>query len=334
MKTTMACLHRWIVLSALVLGAPWALADNLTVGGNLTVNEDTTLKGDATVEGDLTVDGEVDADTLDGYDSSEFPRKNEVAVINEKWVFVGPVGVGKGPFYYNLDVKGPARIIYNDKPFPDLEIHRDDNDSGIRFIDPQDAWYSMGIDASDDQKFKLQVSGALKTTESRTIVMDKTGKVGIGTNSPSERLTVNGKIKTKEVIVTASGWPDFVFEEDYPQPSLEEWEQHIEEKGHLPGIPSKDEVDQSGVGLGEMQRLLLQKIEELTLIILEQNETLTEQRKTFIEQNRRLVKQTEALVEQDRRLVEQDKRLEEQEEAIAHLLEANEAFRTENESMR
>ena len=172
--------------------------------------------------------------------------------------------------------------------------------------------YSLGTDEYDGRKLKLEY-----TTPSRQVrndfVMSTIGHLGLGTNDPTERLTVNGKIKTKEVIVTASGWPDFVFEEDYPQPSLAEWEQHIEDKGHLPGIPSKAEVDQSGVGLGEMQRLLLQKIEELTLINLEQNEALTEQRET---------------------LIEQDRRLGEQEKATANLLEANEALRAEIESMK
>lgn len=86
-------------------------------------------------------------------------------------------------------------------------------------------------------------------------------------------LKVNGKIWTNEVEVLASGWWDQVFHEDYNLRSLEEVEQFIGENSHLPDIPSEAEVMQNGVNLGEMDGLLLKKIEELTLyIILQQKE--------------------------------------------------------------
>lgn len=65
------------------------------------------------------------------------------------------------------------------------------------------------------------------------------------------------------------GWSDFVFNDDYDLPTLQEVEKHIREKGHLKNIPSAKEVEENGIQLGEMNAKLLPKIEELTLYILD-----------------------------------------------------------------
>ena len=102
-------------------------------------------------------------------------------------------------------------------------------------------------------------------------VASYSGDVGIGTGSvPSGyKLAVEGKIRTREIRVDQDTWPDYVFKEDYDLPTLEEIQKHIVEKGHLPNIPSANEVQANGVELGEMNKLLLEKIEELTLYILQ-----------------------------------------------------------------
>ncbi|WP_448105175.1 hypothetical protein [Pedobacter panaciterrae] len=101
------------------------------------------------------------------------------------------------------------------------------------------------------------------------IVIDGAGNVGIGTLSPKEKLSINGKIRAQEIKVETANWPDYVFAKDYELPSLKVTEQYIKEKGHLPGIPSAEEVKTNGVDLGEMNARLLKKIEELTLHLIE-----------------------------------------------------------------
>jgi hypothetical protein len=103
------------------------------------------------------------------------------------------------------------------------------------------------------------------------------GNLGIGTKSPAERLSVNGKIRAHEIKVETANWPDYVFAKDYQLPSLLETEQHIREKGHLSGIPSAEEVKTNGVDLGEMNAKLLKKIEELTLHLIELNKVVEKQ---------------------------------------------------------
>ncbi|MCL1942162.1 MAG: hypothetical protein FWF54_01235 [Candidatus Azobacteroides sp.] len=97
------------------------------------------------------------------------------------------------------------------------------------------------------------------------------GNVGIGTSAPTNKLEVNGTIRAKEVKIELNNWADHVFEPAYRLPSLKEVENHIQEHGHLPGIPTQAEVEADGIDLGSMNVKLLQKIEELTLYMIEQN---------------------------------------------------------------
>jgi hypothetical protein len=96
-------------------------------------------------------------------------------------------------------------------------------------------------------------------------------RVGILTQNPTCALDVNGTIRAKEVKIEATGWADFVFDNDYRLPGLSEVESHIKEYKHLPGIPSEQEVLENGINVAEMQIKLLQKIEELTLYVIEQD---------------------------------------------------------------
>lgn len=101
------------------------------------------------------------------------------------------------------------------------------------------------------------------------------GKVGIGTTTPGNyELSVNGEIRAKEVKVETANWPDYVFKKNYPLLSLEQIQNHINKKGHLPNIPSAQEIETNGLELGEMNRLLLEKIEELTLYIINQEKRI------------------------------------------------------------
>lgn len=98
--------------------------------------------------------------------------------------------------------------------------------------------------------------------------------LGIGTKNPGlYKLAVKGKIRAEEIKVE-TGWADYVFKEGYDLPTLEEVEKHIKEKGHLINIPSEKEVKENGVQLGEMNKLLLEKIEELTLYVLQQQKEI------------------------------------------------------------
>jgi hypothetical protein len=98
------------------------------------------------------------------------------------------------------------------------------------------------------------------------------GYVGIGTTTPDAKLAVKGTIHTQEVKVDMNGWNDFVFDKDYPLPTLSAVKKYIDQNHHLPEIPSTAEVIKNGVNLGELVKLQTKKIEELTLYAIQQKE--------------------------------------------------------------
>jgi len=107
------------------------------------------------------------------------------------------------------------------------------------------------------------------------------GKVGIGTTNVYDyKLAVAGKMIAEKIKVSMKeSWPDYVFQDDYKLASLQEIEQYISRHKRLPGFPSAKEVAADGVDLGEMNRKLLEKVEELTLHIIEMKKEI-EQLKT------------------------------------------------------
>ena len=129
---------------------------------------------------------------------------------------------------------------------------------------------SCYINYSGDLRYR---NGSM-TDDVPVVLFSKDNNVGIGTLDPQGyKLAVNGTIRAKEIKVD-SDWADFVFKKDYKLPTLGEVKKHITEKGTLPGIPSESDVKANGVSLGEVNALLLQKIEELTLYVIKQQEEI------------------------------------------------------------
>ena len=114
----------------------------------------------------------------------------------------------------------------------------------------------------------------LQTFNTTRIYLDTTGNVGIGTVNPEYKLDVNGTIRATGVKVRTSSGADFVFEPDYNLKPLPDVESFISTYNHLPEIPSANEMKEDGVDINEMQIKLLQKIEELTLYIIEQDKQI------------------------------------------------------------
>lgn len=104
----------------------------------------------------------------------------------------------------------------------------------------------------------------------------------------------NGKVYAREVEVSLAPFPDYVFESEYPLLSLDALRDYITENRHLPNVPSADEVADCGIGLGELSIRQMEKIEELTLYILQLDERL----KKLEAENASLKSDVEALCKQ------------------------------------
>ena len=105
-------------------------------------------------------------------------------------------------------------------------------------------------------------------------------RIATTTQASGYALSVNGKVACEEVLVQDMGsWPDYVFSDEYDLMSLEELEKSIQKNNHLPGIPSAGEIEENGLHLGNMQKLVIEKLEELTLYTIEQGKMIDELKK-------------------------------------------------------
>jgi hypothetical protein len=120
--------------------------------------------------------------------------------------------------------------------------------------------------------------GGVSTGANPALRINTNGSIGIATalTPTGYKLAVGGKIIAEELKVQlqTAPWPDYVFEPGYKLPALSDVEKYIQENGHLTQIPSAKEVELNGFEVGEMNRLLLQKVEELTLYLIEQNKEI------------------------------------------------------------
>jgi hypothetical protein len=169
----------------------------------------------------------------------------------------GNVGIGTTEPGYKLDVNGGVKGSYLIA-------------AGDQSLFYRGSWIDPHSGIAYDAKFGGSGNGI--AVQGTSIF---NSSVGIGTANPgSYKLAVEGKIGAREVVVTLDNWSDFVLERAYPLMPLREVEQYIKQNKHLPDIPSEKEVLEKGVSLGEMQSKLLQKVEELTLYMIEQNKKI------------------------------------------------------------
>jgi hypothetical protein len=118
--------------------------------------------------------------------------------------------------------------------------------------------------------------------------IDLSGNVGIGTTTPDAKLAVNGSIHAKEVKVDMNILPDYVFKPGYDLLTLDEVKRYIDKNQHLPGVPSAEQTEKEGLKLGEMNAVLLKKVEELTLYVIESEQKNDVQQKALSSQEKRI----------------------------------------------
>ncbi|RMG28783.1 MAG: hypothetical protein D6732_18230 [Methanobacteriota archaeon] len=201
----------------------------------------------------------------------------------------GDIDINGSRFYVGTD--GKVGIGTN-VPTTRLHIKGENGVANILKLEEFSSNHILTVSITSDGTVKLQgTNGEVAGAYTNILLNPAGGGVGIGTtNVGSYQLAVNGSIRTKE-IVAESNWSDFVFDDDYRLMPLEEVEQYIQQNGHLPDIPSAEEVAANGVSLGEMQARLLQKIEELTLYVIQQQKMMQQ----LMDENVRLRQRLDAL---------------------------------------
>jgi len=254
-----------------------------------------TVTGNAKINGNLTVNGTLNG-TYNTLDSMHI--LNNIEVGNSIFISGNNLGDGYNAIYTddaNISSVDPTLYIQSLSAYPNNTIINSNNDGrvgiGTNSPDPNCKFMvRTGINKNlsiknfwDDTDHNITIS-ALTDDYSSHIPLYfaassfyfHSGNVGIGTtiftNGTDQnyyKLAVNGSIHAKDVVVDLLHWPDFVFEKDYKLKSLSEVAQYISKNKHLPDVPSATEIEKNGVSLGSSNALLLQKIEELTLYIID-----------------------------------------------------------------
>lgn len=195
--------------------------------------------------------------------------------ISAHLVVNGKTGIGVFNPISQLDIKGTSFLraastagVLSEQ----LRIGR--HDSNIRYH----SIYSIHNSGASNNylQFRIHDGGSSPYYSQATVMtLFGNGRVGIGTTSTgTHRLAVEGTIGAREVKVETGTWSDFVFNGNYKLRSLHEVEHFIQEYKHLPDVPSEKEVIENGIELGKMDANLLQKIEELTLYIIQQQKEI------------------------------------------------------------
>lgn len=266
--------------------------DKLEVNGNLSVTGNGStgnsgINGGKTT-GVFTLNGNTwsgDGPTIEMYGKTQAGSPGQIRQISYGTGNILFSNYDGANWYDRMVIKANGNVgIATTSPLEKLEV--DGNikskyysDAMFSVLKPNDLQFSK--DEGNAYISNIGTNGNLAFTTNGgsaniRMFISATGNVGIGTTNPGTfKLAVEGKVGAREFVATLSTpWPDFVFSKEYTLMPLSELENFVNETNHLPNIPSSKEISDNGVSLGEMNSMLLQKIEELTLYIIDQNKKI------------------------------------------------------------
>lgn len=171
-------------------------------------------------------------------------------------------------------IRGSLGIGTNFTPWAKLHLMGDNGDAntGIFRLDGNSGGASLRFGIHTNYAWIQSHNGSplsINDIGNNTFINAQSGNVGIGTRNPDQKLTVNGKIKAEEVSVVVDVPADYVFDQHYAIQPLDSVERFVLENHHLPNMPSASEIKANGWNVAEMGNKMLEKIEELTLYVIE-----------------------------------------------------------------
>ncbi|MCV9928328.1 hypothetical protein OIU83_11715 [Flavobacterium sp. LS1R49] len=202
----------------------------------------------------------------------DFPQSNVLNLTKSAFSFQIDDRSNHTRFRMTAETGGYTQMVVLNKRQEELmKIYEDGNDNVFAHFPKPNSRVVIGGFGDYLPEHKLVVRESSKIEGN--ILTDS--NIGIGTSNFTDgadiyRLSVKGKIRAEEVKVYST-WADYVFNEDYKLPNLKEVEKYIAVNGHLPNVPSAKDITEKGLELGEMVKIQQEKIEELTLYLIQQN---------------------------------------------------------------
>lgn len=176
----------------------------------------------------------------------------------------GNVGIDVDTPVQKLHVGGNVMIERATNPY----IQFREGNADLAFIESYSGNCRMGVNSSNPNGKVILRSGGVDR-----FFLDNTGNISIGNTykvATGYKLSVQGKVMCEELKVELNGnWPDYVFKKDYPLKDLDDLEKYIQANDHLPGVPSAAAIETNGIEVGGMQKKLMEKVEELSLYIIQ-----------------------------------------------------------------
>jgi hypothetical protein len=262
------------------------------------------------VNGIIDIVGNTSARAIRFYDGTNFSG----GIGNNLWALGGSYG--------DLALYSPYNIVLGVNNYERFRISNN-GDVGIGIASPNIGGVNRALTlnsaTSTNASYELSVNGVLQGSFYTTIGLNgvilgnhangptlfvngsaergritSAGRLLWNTTSDNgtDAIQVNGSIKAKKLTITQTSWPDYVFDSSYTLRSLIEVEKFIQHNKHLPEMPSAKEVEEKGINLGDNQTLLLKKIEELTLYMIDLKKENMEHRKLIQQLSQKISKLT------------------------------------------
>jgi hypothetical protein len=252
------------LLSLIVLASSFSFAQSWNLTGNAATNPSTNFLGTTDAKDLIIKTGNVERMNINSVGKITLKQQSDLDLSFETF----------GRLQFNTDTTSDGMHIFNNKQMM----------AGADLV-----WISSAYQPNDTGLFSISSPPNASDWSKPVFSVRSTGKIFMGvrlnfmptcSDCGEYRLFVQDGIRTEKVkvdVASANNWADYVFKNDYKLITLEEVEKHIAERGHLPNVPSADEIVKNGINLGEMDAKLLEKIEELTLYSIEQNKKLQNQ---------------------------------------------------------
>ncbi len=211
---------------------------------------------------------------------------NNLTIVNQE---AGGLFIGSSGAYLNFN--GASDKAYFGSSIPLAGVNyaylnvQGSGDNGLFVRAANSGKYALGLKVYSNNENVIEAYGTSATIKTFTVQgsgstlinatgVTATGNVFLVQNSTRKllQLTNDGILRARQIIVDQANWADYVFKPNYDLMSLEQVKKYIKENGHLPGIPSAKEIAETGINLSEMNTKLMEKVEELTLYIIQQQE--------------------------------------------------------------